>query len=406
MRILGLMTGTSVDSADFAVVDFTHEGDTLHARIADSGEKPWPRELRSRVLDAVTRAEVPSLASLTLLDAEVGEFLAGVVGDVRDRISIGTDTPIDLVVSPGQTLFHNVEKGRTLATLAIGDPSRIHTATDIPTLGTVRNADIARGGTGAPLAPLLDRLLLGPEGGCAVNIGGIANATMCFPATVGTAGIPKLRAGDTGPGNGLIDAVAAERTGTACDTDGALAKAGNVHEQLLQALLADPYFALPFPKSTGREYFSPTWLAARAREAHVDLAALSTEDVLATLTELTARALADALTREAQAEPQMRLHITGGGAHNPTLMTRIAKLLPACTVETGPLGGLDPDIKEAFLMALIGYFSAHGLPGALTDATGAYSPAVLGQLTPPSALRDVPLLKEAPRQLLVEDSRE
>ncbi len=405
MRILGLMTGTSVDSADFALVDFTRDGDTLHARIAASGERPWPSALRLRVLEAVTRADVPSLAALTLLDAEVGEFLGSVVNDVR-MSHARAGAPIDLVVSPGQTLFHNVDQGRTLATLAIGDSSRIHATTGIPTLGTVRSADIARGGTGAPLAPLLDRLLLGPEGGCAINIGGIANATMCIPQTVGTRKEPALRAGDTGPGNGLIDAAAAERTGTACDTDGALAAAGQVHAPLLAALLSDPYFALPFPKSTGREYFSPAWLAARAGGAHVDLGSLCTEDLLATLTELTVRALADTLTREAGHEPQARLHVTGGGAHNPTLMARIKSLLPACTVETGPVGGLDPDIKEAFLMALIGYFSAHGLPGALPDATGAHSPAVLGQLTPPHALRNVPLSYAAPRQLLVEDSRD
>ena len=234
MRILGLMTGTSVDSADFALVDFSRDGDVLHARVKNSGEHPWPEALRGRVLEAVTSASVPSLAELTLLDAHVGEFLAGVVTSVRnDARERGSDTPLDLVVSPGQTLFHNVEGGRTLATLAIGDASRVHAATGIAALSTVRSADIARGGTGAPLAPLLDQLLLGPNGGCAVNIGGIANATLCTPAAVGPTAPPLVRAGDTGPGNGLIDATAALRTGTACDTDGARAAAGRVDDTLI-----------------------------------------------------------------------------------------------------------------------------------------------------------------------------
>lgn len=223
-----------------------------------------------------------------------------------------------------------------------------------------------------------------------VNTGGIANVSSVGPGT-------EHAAGDTGPGNGLIDLVCRDRLAERFDVDGRLASTGRIRTSLLAALLSDPYFALPLPKSTGREYFSRAWLETRARTAGIDLGSCSTEDLLATITELTAVSIAETVG----ALPPAPVHVTGGGAKNRTLMARLSAHLPERELRTGPIGGVDPDAKEAFLMALIGYLSAHGLPASLPHTTGATSSAVLGSLTPPTSF-SFASRATMPRRLTVE----
>lgn len=436
MRVLGLMTGTSVDAVDYALVSFfDREGETdqpwtLRARIEAAGERAWPADLRARLTRLITDPATASLPRLIELDAEVGTFLGAVARAVcreggAERLDgaarMDGASHVDLIVCPGQTVFHHVQGAATLGTLALGNPARVHDDTGIPVLSHVRDADIAAGGTGAPLAPILDALLAGDTGGCFVNIGGIANLTVVpacstaegthalteapHPAT-GPTSVPLplgagIIAGDTGPGNALIDAAVFTRTGHVVDEGGALAASGKIHGPLLEALLADPYFTLGFPKSTGREHFGPALLQETARQIGLELDDLPTPDLLATLTELTARSIALAI--QDAAPEHTPIHLTGGGAKNTHLVSRLTTLLHPREVRTGPVGGIDPDTKEAVLMALIGYLSASGLSAALPSATGARVPALLGSLTPATGLAARQTPTTLPRHLTVED---
>lgn len=391
MKVLGIMTGTSVDAIDVCLVDFRQEeGSTdLHARVIGHRELKWPGTLHDRVRALVTGPPSASFAEIIEVDSLIGAALGEAVTEFLKHAGTGAD----LIVSSGQTVYHHVQHGITRGSLTLADPARIHAATSIPVLSNVRAADIARQGTGAPLAPILDRLLASDKPAILVNIGGIANLTVLMPEA-------DPLACDTGPGNGLIDLVAAERTDLPYDPDGRGAASGSVIPALLEECARDPYFALPMPKSTGREYFSMTWLQNIAKSAGVTIAACATNDVLATLTELSARTIADAVGNLNINAP---LHVTGGGARNLQLMARLRTHLPHIDIRTGPIGGIDPDAKEAFLMALIGYLSIHGIPASLPSTTGARESALLGSLTPPITFANLPRV-ENPRRLTVEET--
>lgn len=371
MRVLGLMSGTSIDAVDHALCDLQLRGDVLELDLLDHAETPWPDDLRALLLGMLPPAST-DLAALTRADTLVGEHFGAVARALLDRCA--ASGPADLVVSHGQTLLHWVDAdGRARGTLQIGSPAFIAEATCVPVLSDLRSADIAAGGQGAPLAATLDALWLGDRPTAALNLGGIANVTIvgCGPAVCG----------DTGPANCLLDAVAQRATGLACDVDGRLAASGSVDADLLAALLAHPFLARPLPRSTGRETFSLTWLdtVTGARD-------VAEADLAATLVEFTARTIADVVDRH----PVQRTVVSGGGVRNPVLMARLRDLLPP-VVSSDDLG-LPSAAKEAVLMALLGWLSAYGLPGVLpasTDAadqsriTGARGPRVLGTLTAP-----------------------
>lgn len=391
VRVLGLMTGTSADGIDLCVVNFSPAADDpsdLEARVVAVGECTWPNDLREAIVSAVTSAPRIHFAQLIDLDAHIGSF----IGAACSEFLAEHGESVDLIVSPGQTVYHHVEAGSTRGTLALGNAARIHAATGAPVLTHVRDADIALGGTGAPLAPILDALLAS-EPAVLVNIGGIANFSAVGPVSA-------PRAGDTGPGNALMDAVCQARTGDPFDADGRRAASGSVIPELLHAMLQDPYFSLPFPKSTGREYFSPAWLEQVALGTDITLTESCTNDVLATLAELSAVSIAEAVAPE---DPKAPIHLTGGGARNRFLVERIRHHLAGRDVRTGPVHNVDPDSKEAFLMALIGYLSVHGLPSSIPSTTGAHSRAVLGSLTPPTAFAHASRAV-LPRRLTVEVS--
>ncbi|MCL2464859.1 MAG: anhydro-N-acetylmuramic acid kinase, partial [Micrococcales bacterium] len=278
--------------------------------------------------------------------------------------------PIDLVASHGQTLYHWVEDGLTLGTLQVGQPAWIAEAIGCPVVSDFRSADVAAGGQGAPLAGKLDELWLGalPGVSVALNIGGLANITVVSDG--------RVTVWDTGPGNCLIDLAAQQASGEACDRDGALAASGHVDEAALAVLLADPYYKKPPPKSTGREYFDINYLDRLVPDLAQGAA------MVATVTELTARTIADAIPSSA------RVVVSGGGVHNPVLMSRLRALIAAPVMTSAGLG-LPVDAKEACLFALLGFLSVHGLSGTMYGpdgcvATGALHEAVLGSLTPPT----------------------
>lgn len=384
MRVLGMMSGTSLDAIDVALVEFTRDprdSATLQARLMHLGEEQWPERTRAALRAALPPAPA-DVATWNRLHAAAGEAFAEAATAV-----LAAHGGADLVATHGQTLHHDVRPdGSVNATLQIGDASRIAEATSLPVLHDLRTADVAAGGQGAPLVPLLDQLLLGdrPERTAVLNIGGISNVSILG----GGDQHADVIAGDLGPGNALLDAVIHAATGRAADHDAALARTGTVDPAALTALLGDPFYAMPLPRSTGREHFDGQYVhRLLGTEA---LAALSLPDLLATLTELTAVTIA----RPLRAHGIDRVVASGGGIRNPLLRERLAaQLHPMPLLDADELG-IPADAKEALLIALLGYLGAHGLPGTLRRAdgtahTGARAPRVLGALAPPHGLRDL-----------------
>lgn len=372
MRVLGMISGTSHDGIDIAVVDFEVDGDVLRARIAHSTSVPYAADLRQRLIDAMPPAPV-GFDVVCELDTRIGQAFATAASRAIEEAG-----SVDVVCTHGQTVFHWVEGGRALGTLQIGQPAWIAEATGATVVSDVRSDDIAAGGHGAPLVPLLDVRMLAPlvEDGAiaaALNLGGIANLTVCRSAADPVAW-------DIGPANALIDAVVTDAPGAATfDRDGELAAAGTVEPTLLAELLDSPYFAQPAPKSTGKELFNFDYVRAALERTGVTP---SLPDLVATLTELSAVTVAQAVSR-AGVEV---LVASGGGVRNPVLMRRLGELLPGVRVTSSDALGVPSDHKEAIAFALIGWASVHGLPGNVPSCTGAVGPRVLGRISPTGAL--------------------
>ena len=369
MRVLALSSGTSVDAIDVALADLSDADGVAHLELLGHAERPWPADLRRRILAALPPAAV-GVREVCLLDTLIGQAF----GDVG-AWAIAQWGDVDLVVSHGQTVYHWVEGVTARGTLQIGAAAWIAERTRRPVVDDLRSSDIAFGGHGAPLVSLLDHLWLSDRPSAVLNIGGIANVSIV--------GAGPVRTGDTGPGNCLIDVAVTALTGAAFDSDGALARSGTVDEAVLAALLGEPYYSLEFPKSTGRELFHAGYVAERLAMAMPGVPTSRGANLIATLTELTARTIA------AQVIPYgvERVVVSGGGTRNKTLMTRLGDLLPG--VVTSDALGLPSEAKEAYLFALLGYFSVRGLPGTAPGqgsrrATGARSAVVLGSLTPPA----------------------
>ncbi|WP_116102909.1 anhydro-N-acetylmuramic acid kinase [Amycolatopsis thermalba] len=357
MRVVGLISGTSVDGIDVALAELAASGDEVVLVPLGHSSLPYPDDLRRELLAALPPSET-TVEQVTRLDTRVGQAFA----EAASTLS-GT---ADLVASLGQTVFHWVENGRARGTLQLGQPAWIAERTGLPVVADLRVRDIAAGGHGAPLASTLDALWLRDLApAVALNIGGIANVTVVRPDGVA--------AFDTGPGNRLPDLAAHQVTRGAqnSDLDGAIAARGRIHQELLDRLLAEPYYAAPPPKSTGKELFHAGYL--RAATDGLDV---RDEDLLATLTELTAvtiaRACAGATT----------VIVSGGGADNQSLMRALARNLPGTRLATSDEFGLPREAKEAYLTALLGWLTWHGVPANLPDATGARGPRLLGSITP------------------------
>lgn len=392
-----MMSGTSLDAIDVAVVEFSRDQvdpGTVHGRVLHHGEHPWPTRLRADLL-AVLPPSTSDVGTWCRLHAQVGDAFAvaarAALGDaacaaLSDAAGVtGERAPVDLICTHGQTLYHWVQDGHAHGTLQIGDASRIAAATGLPVLFDVRTADVARGGHGAPLVPVLDQLVFGDIPTAVINIGGIANVSLV--------GAGEVIAGDIGPGNALIDAAVLRGTDGEqnCDLDGHLARSGCVDQELLEALLAEPFYTAPMPRSTGREHFDAAYverLAAQHAPAQATGRRLpALPDLVATLTELTARTIAHTV----QDLGAQRVVLSGGGIHNPALRQRLDTLLHGFEILDPESAGIPADAKEAVLMALIGWLSAEQVPAVParsdgTTITGATAPAVLGSLTPPGAL--------------------
>jgi anhydro-N-acetylmuramic acid kinase len=365
MIAVGLMCGTSLDGIDAARVSIEPDGAGYRVNTLAFLTLPFDDALRARVHAAYPPAPLDALA-LSRLHADVGEAFA--------RAALAVDAgSAEFIASHGLTLAHD---GAAHHTLQIGDPFRVREATGRTVLYDFRSADTAAGGQGAPLVPFVDHLLLGDreETRVALNLGGIANLSV-LPAG---AGVDATIAFDSGPANLPIDTyVAARSDGRArYDRAGAYAAAGTVDAALLATLLDDPYFRAAPPKSTGRERFGAPFVArVRAR-----LDALAFNDAVATLTALTVRTVADAVRRHAPSATT--LIVSGGGAHNLSMLDGIAAGLPAVRVVRSDAFGIDPDAKEAIAFAILGRESLAERPAGLPRVTGARGPRVLGAIAP------------------------
>jgi anhydro-N-acetylmuramic acid kinase len=359
---LGLISGTSADSIDSVLVSFSRGVPQLLA----SHAHPWPTALRERMLALAQGETALDLDTFGRLDVEIGHGFA----DAALQLLEHSDTPataVRAIGSHGQTLRHR-PTGTYPFTLQLGDPSVIAERCGIDVVADFRRADIAAGGQGAPLLPALHAMLLARPGHARVvlNLGGIANITV-----LGADG--RVLGFDTGPANGLLDAWCLRQRNEPFDRDGAYAASGRPDAGLLDALLADPYFALPPPKSTGREHFHLDWLATRAPSTALDPA-----DVQATLLELTARSVAMAIAQHAPDAEEVLA--CGGGVHNGALMRRLSELLAPRVLLSTSRYGIDPDFLEATAFAWLARQRLLGLPGNLPAVTGARGPRVLGAI--------------------------
>lgn len=374
MIIVGLMSGTSADGIDAALVDISGTPPALRWQVLAHTTLPHPAALRAEIL-ACCQPEQSSVERICLLNVALGEAFATAAEHVT-RLAGHSMSDIDLIGSHGQTIWH--VPGR--ATFQIGEAAVIAERCGVPVISNFRAADIAAGGQGAPLVAAVDALLFShPEKSRVLqNIGGIANLTY-LPAGF-TLNDTTAIAFDTGPGNMLIDHAIARITKDAqqYDHDGIMAGAGRIHQGLLTDMLKHPFFLQTPPKTTGRELFGASYGEAVAQLA--TKLAVSDRDLLATLTAFTAHSIARAYQSFLPGMPDEVL-ISGGGTRNQTLMRMLKLLLAPAQVLRSDDVGLLAEAKEALAFAVLAYESWHGRPGNLPSATGARRAVVLGTLT-------------------------
>lgn len=373
----GIMSGTSLDGIDAVVVEI--DGAPIHTLGFVS--VPYPAEVRAALL-AVSNSDTHT-REISRLNFLLPELYAAAFKQACKKAGVDAKE-VAVIGCHGQTIFHESTAaaylGRKVAsTLQIGDGSVLAARTGVPVVSDFRPADMAAGGKGAPLVPYVDYVLFHDKKASrvALNIGGIANITW-IPA-----GAPpeKVVAFDTGPGNMVIDQLAAHYSGgrDSFDRDGEMAAEGLVHPEVVAELLSDKYFSEKPPKTAGREQYG--------REFVEKLLALKlpAEDTVATATYFTAAAIADGIARFADGEenPPAQVIVSGGGVHNKTLLRFLRAELPDSEVLRSEVVGIDSDAKEAIAFAVLAHETLHRRPSNLPSATGAKRPAILGKLCQP-----------------------
>jgi anhydro-N-acetylmuramic acid kinase len=367
--VAGIMSGTSLDGIDVAIVDIRGARvETVAFR-----SRPYPRKVRAEIL-GVSNAPTHT-AAISRLNFVLGELYAAAVIDTCRRARVPLDS-VKLIGCHGQTIYHE-GRGAPASTLQIGEADVIAERTGIAVVSGFRTRDMAAGGTGAPLVPFVDYLLLrhARRGRVALNIGGIANIT-AIPAGAGPGDVVAF---DTGPGNMVVDALAWEFTKGRLhfDRGGRIAARGHVNRSLLDALLRERYYSAKPPKTAGREQYGAEFVA-RLKESGAPL-----EDLIATATVFTAATIAAAIERFVRPQQSVdELIVSGGGVHNPVIMAHLAALLPGTTVASSAAFGIDPDAKEAIAFAVLAHRTWTGKAGNLPGATGARRPVVLGKISP------------------------
>ena len=378
LRVAGLMSGTSADGVDVAIVDFSARG----IRVVAFGTVPYPPRVREQVFRLFS-AETGRAGAVCHLNAVLGEVFAAALVKVAAKAGVALKS-IHLVGSHGQTVHHLAEgrpfgRRRLRSTLQIGEPCIMAERTGITTVADFRPRDMAAGGQGAPLVPYADYVLFRHDrkGRAVQNIGGIANVTHLPPACRAD----DVVAFDTGPGNMIVDrAVSLATHGRRTyDRGGRMAARGSVNESLLVEMMRHPYFRRRPPKSTGRETFGceftdDLWRRARRRRVPAD-------DIVATVTALTVRSIADAYRRFLKG-PVDEVILCGGGARNRTMVTMLADVLAPARVRLSDELGVNADAREAIAFAVLARETLRGAAGNVPSATGARRRVVLGKVIP------------------------
>lgn len=387
---VGLMSGTSLDGVSAAVVRFKQSGVGSEELGDGRDSSPLPnpssqlgyellaftvaeysKDKRDRMLAAMQKGTAEEYCRLGF---DLGEWLANAAVSVLAEAGVSR-SDVRAIGTHGQTLWHVPLH----STWQIGETAVIAERLGIDVVGDFRVRDVAAGGQGAPLVPIADALLFSAGHWRALqNIGGIGNVTVVPPGGA----LEGVRAFDTGPGVGVIDAVVKTlRPELRFDNDGALARAGNPVEEVLTELLAHPYFAAPPPKSTGRELFTPEYVAQLVKRCRALRPGCRDEDIIATATVLTARSVADAY-RRFMPEPITEVLASGGGAKNTFLLESVARLVAPMKVRVFDEVFFDGEAKEAVAFALLAKLFVEGRAGNVPTATGAKGPRILGKLTP------------------------
>src|SRR5262245_2201547 len=378
--VVGLMSGTSLDGVDAALVEIAGYGERTRIQLKHFVSVPFTSEVQAELLRVASQTPVPAQV-ISHLNFLLAALYTETISQLCQEAGIEPNQ-VDLIGSHGQTIFHQSEPapfcGRMLAsTLQIGEGSLLAESTGITTISDFRPRDIAAGGKGAPLIPYVDYLLFRDQklGRVLLNIGGIANITS-LPAS---ARLEQVKAFDTGPGNMVIDALMRRFTNEAktYDVNGAVGAAGELIEPLLAILGAGPFFGAHPPKTAGREHFGEAFVRTRLEYDK----AVSFEDLVCTATELTASSVGQAVTRFVLSEsPIHQLVVSGGGARNPFLMSRIQSALPDIPVVTSEDLGVPTAAKEAIGFAILANETLHLNPGNVPAATGARRAVVLGKV--------------------------
>jgi len=367
MKVIGMISGTSFDAIEAVAMNLSLDDHVVSAELLAHCSVPYSPELRSRVA-LVLPDNATTIEEVCRLDTLIGQSFADVAGDLADECF---ESRADVVCSHGQTVFHWVDAGHALGTLQLGQGAWIAERTGATVVEDVRSRDIAAGGQGAPLASLLDVLLLGLHPARvrgSLNLGGISNITVVGPNA-------EPIAFDIGSSNALMDAAVTWLTNgeEVFDRNGERAARGHVDDALLAHLLADPYYDASAPKSTGKEYFHLAYLLGALGDREI-----APDDLLATLCELTVETVA----RAAESYDVSELFVAGGGTRNPVVMAGLRRRLANVPIALIDEFGVPEDAKEACLFALIGFLSVHGLTGTIPSATGARQATVLGAIVP------------------------
>lgn len=376
MKIVGLMSGTSLDGVDAALVEIHGTGTTLTCELIDCITGEFSEEFRQKLKFVMDESQ-PNLKQMCSLNFELGYIFAQAVKDVCAKNKLSLDE-LDLIGSHGQTIYHYMDPvgGDFASTLQIGEPSVIAYECQTPVVSNFRSMDVAAGGQGAPLVPYPEFLLYrGEKGRLLQNIGGIGNVTVLPPMAT----LDQVFAFDTGPGNMIIDACMQALFQQSYDDGGKIAASGTVNEALLQQLMAHPYLAVKPPKSTGREQFGQQYVdELLANNQH-----LPAEDLIATVTDFTAATIALHYQRDVFPYHQIdEVVIGGGGSYNPTLLQMLqTRLGEQVQVVTNEAIGFDSNAKEAVAFAILANETWHQTPSNVPSATGASKPVVLGSIT-------------------------
>jgi anhydro-N-acetylmuramic acid kinase len=378
--VCGLMSGTSLDGVDAAIVRFSPSDNAVpHQELLAFLTLPLPEDILYLTTGIIAGQE--HVETVSLVNAAFANLFADAVAQACEAAGIGVGQ-LDAIGSHGQTVWHqpvarDVDTYAVASTLQIGSPSALAQLTGVPVVGDFRTADVAAGGQGAPLVPLYDyHFLAQPRRDViALNIGGMANITL-LPAGVTP---ENIRAFDTGPGNVLIDLMTLKMFGKRYDTNGSIARDGIVLPRLLETLKKEPFITKQPPKSTGRELFTSEYLDAALKFNY--MSTQPAEDPVRTVTEFTAWSIAENI--RLFGNPASLIVASGGGIHNPVLMKTLARELPEAELTTSNEYGIPSDAKEAMCFAYLAWRSLSGLPGNLPSVTGASREATLGVIAWP-----------------------